>query len=128
MPTTNQTASQVLATIVASLDAFLVEHEGALCAGMIAKARKLLHEAERDNAFEERAQLAAEVNWEASQKPALRVFANPHYLERSYEHTNIVAVEAAQAPGNTWDEVDRSKLDGLTMLWIRSGVTYWGHL
>lgn len=60
--------------------------------------------------------------------PALRVFANPHFLERSYEHTNIVAVEATQAPANNWTEADRSKLDGLTKLWTQAGVTYWGYL
>ena len=62
-----------------------------------------------------------------SAPPALHVFAKKRPLERHYETTNIVAVEAAQAPDDTWKEVDRSKLDGLSLLWKQSGVTYWGY-
>ena len=62
-------------------------------------------------------------------------FKNKHFTKRDYEATNIVACEIVDEGGAIRPEwtgfyvsASESVLDGLTPLWIESGVRYWGYL
>lgn len=59
----------------------------------------------------------------------LATFKSANWKTRDYESTNIVACVAEVAPtkGN-WIPCNDSILGGLTMLWIESGVRYYGYL
>lgn len=66
----------------------------------------------------------------------MKVFKNTAFTKRNYDCTNVVACEAENnelflamglVSGN-WVECDRSNLNGLSQLYVRCGVRFYGYL
>lgn len=58
----------------------------------------------------------------------MQTFKNKHFTKRDYECSNIVACVAETAPDDNYVPADATVLEGLTQLWIQSGVRYYGYL
>jgi len=66
----------------------------------------------------------------------MKVFKNTAFIKRNYDCTNVVACEAENnemfqemglIPSN-WVEGDRSILNGLSQIYMRCGVRFYGYL
>ena len=53
-------------------------------------------------------------------------FAEP--MPRDYECTTVVACQSESLPSKVWVETDESILSGLTLLWVKNGIRYFGYL
>lgn len=58
----------------------------------------------------------------------MKTFRNTLFTGRDSETTNIVACQAAKAPGSNWVECDEADIDGLTRLYRQGDVVYFGWL
>jgi len=58
----------------------------------------------------------------------MKAFRNVNYTTRNYDCTNVVACVGEESPGENWEPVDDSIIEGLTHLWTEAGVRYYGHI
>lgn len=58
----------------------------------------------------------------------MKTFRNIKFTKRNYDCTNVVCCVAESAPNGDWQECDGEEIAGLTHLFTRSGVCYYGFL